>query len=644
MKDSKKFYVTTPIYYATAHPHLGTLYSTVLADVAARWHSINGELVFFLTGTDEFGQKIAQAAQEAGVQPKEFVDRFIPGYKELWKKYQIGYSKFIRTTDTYHIEAVQKWILQLKEKGDIYKGAYQGWYCVPCETYVTEKDYEVGTSHPLCLSCQRATEWVSEECYFFKLSAYQQKLLDFYKTHPDFITPKERMAEVLAFVESGLQDLSISRTTLSWGVPFPGDDQHVTYVWADALNNYITGIGYGQSDQEAHFKKWWPADLQVMGKDIVRFHAIYWPAFLMASNLEIPHQLLVHGWIKVGEHKMSKSRGNSVDPEVLYQSYGADAVRYYLVRQLAITQDGQFSLADLEQKITSDLANDISNLLQRMMVLAEKNGLTEVRPGVWSQKELDLQDQLQKNIAAMNQEMARSYFHMGLAHAWKFIHEVNTYFHALEPWKVVKTDKAAFETIISATCHSLYAIGILVWPVMPTKMEELLSRLGVKLAIGQKNYREELSTSAWDKAFSLNQGAYLFTKIETSEVVMNTAVEEVKKEEIIKESAITIDDVIKVDIRVGTIEVCQSVEGSEKLVKSQVNFGDLGMRQIFSGVRPFLTPEMLQGTQAIFVVNLKPRKMMGQESQGMMLIAKDEQNNIIPVRPVSSVPNGAKLS
>jgi methionyl-tRNA synthetase len=639
MDKKPTFYVTTPIYYATATPHLGTLYSTVLADVVARWHKIVGQSVFFLTGTDEFGQKVAQAAEKVGKTPQVFVDGFIPAYKDLWNIYHIDYSRFIRTTDSYHIHAVQQWILNLQAKGDIYKGAYEGWYCTPCETYLTEKDFEVGTKNPSCVMCQRPTEWVSEECYFFKLKKYQKALLDFYKNNPNFITPKERMAEVIAFVESGLEDLSISRTTLTWGVPFPNDTHHVTYVWADALNNYITGVGYGQPGREQEFATWWPADVQVLGKDIVRFHAIYWPAFLMASDLPLPHQLLVHGWIKVGEHKMSKSRGNSVDPRILYTEYGADCLRYYLVKQLAITQDGQFSIDDLEQKITSDLANDVGNLLQRMSVLAEKNNIQEVAVGQWNKEELDLQKKLHETIALMEYEMGRGYLHMAFAHLWKYVNTVNSYFHALEPWKVVKTDKERFATILSATCHSLYAVAVLAWPVMPEKMEELLRRLGVSFSADGIDFVEKLKNQTWNMNFVIQQGESLFKKPELREEAVNKIIEEVKQDPII-----TIDDVIKVDIRVGTIVTCENVEGSEKLVRSQVDFGELGMRQIFSGVRPTLTAEMLQGSQAIFIVNLKPRKMMGQESQGMMLVTKNDEHGIVPVRPTGAVPNGAKLS
>ena len=383
--NQEKFYVTTPIYYVTAKPHLGSLYSTLLADVVARWNKLKGKRTFFLTGTDEYGQKVALQAEKAGKQPQEFVDSFIPAYKELWADYEIVYNHFIRTTDEDHVKAVQQWITMLIAKGDIYKAFYEGWYCTHCETFVTEKEIDPqgvygADSGPACPSCARPTKAVSEETYFFRLSAYQDKLLKFYKENPTFVVPKERLNEVINFVESGLKDLSISRTTISWGIPFPGDAKHVTYVWADALNNYITGIGYGNQLREKDFHQWWPADLHILGKDIIRFHAIFWPAFLMASGLPLPKQLLVHGWITVDNQKMSKSFGNVIDPVELLQKYGADQVRYYLVRQMAVNQDGNFSITDLEQRITADLANDLGNLLNRMTALAEKFDAMVINP------------------------------------------------------------------------------------------------------------------------------------------------------------------------------------------------------------------------------------------------------------------------
>lgn len=640
----KKFYITTPIYYATARPHLGTLYSTVIADVLARWNKIQNVPTYFLTGTDEYGQKVAQAAAQANMQPQPFVDQFIPAYKELWEKYYIDYTCFMRTTDDFHKQAVQKWIKQLMEKGDIYKGAYEGWYCTPCETFLTEKDFEVGIQNPLCHTCERATDWVSEECYFFRLSAYQDKLLHFYKQNPNFIVPKERAAEVVKFVESGLQDVSISRTTISWGIPFPDDTKHVTYVWADALNNYITAIGYGDQSKKEEFEKWWPADVQVIGKDIIRFHAIYWPAFLMASELPLPHTLLVHGWIKVGDQKMSKSKGNSIDPYLLCDEYGADVIRYYLMKQMAITQDGNFTKEDLEQKITSDLANDLGNLLQRMTALADKTGVTMIDPFSWSsQKELDLYHASLEMIDNVVVEYDRGYLHHALSYTWKFLNQVNAYFHANEPWKVAKSDKEHFTRIMSATCHSLRTVAIILWPVMPKKMEELCDAIGWKLELNKNNIM--IAKGAWNSPFIVKKGEPLFMKIETpqEEVASSTPV---ASETLPSESldTITIDDVMKVKLAVGTIMTCVPVQESDKLLIMTVDCGQFGIRTILAGIAKSYSPEQLINKQALFIVNLKPRTMLKKyESQGMMLAANRTENTVVFMSPEHLVPNGTVL-
>lgn len=644
MSENKKFYVTTPIYYATAAPHLGTLYSTVLADALARWHKLRGEDVYFLTGTDEFGQKVAQSAHDAGMEPQAFVDSFIGAYKKLWQEYEIDYSDFMRTTNQYHVKAVQSWLTALMEKGFIYKGAYEGWYCLPCETYLTEKDILEKGDNPPCLSCNRPTRRVSEPCYFFKLSAFQDKLLKFYEEHPDFIVPHERYAEVISFVKGGLQDLSISRTTLNWGVPFPNDDAHVTYVWADALNNYITAIGYAQKDRQGDFTKWWPADVHVMGKDIVRFHAVYWPAFLMAADLPLPHHLLVHGWIKVGDNKMSKSLGNVINPVELLQTYGADAVRYYLLRQLAVTQDGQFSIADLEQKITSDLANDLGNLLNRMGVLAEKQGITKLSPGVWHKEEQELHAQSLKMIDDYVREMERGYFHMALAALWKYVGSVNSYFHALEPWKLAKHDPERFATVLSATCHGLHTIATLAWPIMPHKMEELLHALGCTFQVkGDKV--SELRKEPWNKEFAVHTKDPLFQKPDMTKHAVAEALTPAAPAHVIPPTSpeISIEDFVKIELRVGTIEACSVVPKSEKLLRLEVDFGAEGKRIIFSGIQKSYTPDQLVGKQGVFLFNLKPRKMMGEESHGMFLTVEDGQGLLSLVAPERIVPNGALL-
>lgn len=639
--EKNHFYVTTPIYYGTAKPHLGSLYSTLIADVLDRWHKLKGDDTYFLTGTDEHGQKILQAAQKVGMGPKEFVDSFIAAYQETWNLYGIEYDQFIRTTDPHHIKGVQELIKKLLAQGDIYKDTYKGWYCTPCETFISQPSPTAMASKPQlipCESCGRPTDEVAEESYFFKLSAYEDKLLKFYQENPDFIVPRERTNEVLSFVRAGLKDLSISRTTISWGVPFPQDPAHVVYVWVDALCNYITAIGYGDERKRAELAKWWPANVQVLGKDIVRFHAVYWPAMLMAAGLEAPKQLLVHGWIKINAQKMSKSFGNVVDPIELAQTYGAEQVRYYLMRHIAINQDGDFSIADLQQTINADLANSLGNLLNRMVSVAHKHNLHTVAPCKdWSQSTADLRDAASQMLTEYEQHMAASEFHLALARVWKFIHEVNRYFHDQEPWKI-SNDPEKFKEIISATCHSLRAIAILLWPIMPGKMQELLASIGHEFTI-EKDSIASLDLSNWNKTFKLHKIDLLFKKIEIEEA----NVEPQEKPVAAPDTSISIEDLMKVELRVGQITQAESVEQSDKLIKMQVDFGEHGKRQILAGIRKSITPEELIGKKTTFVFNLKPRKMLGMESQGMMLITKDGADKIYITEIHADIPNGTKL-
>jgi len=639
MKDRNNFYVTTPIYYVTAKPHLGSLYSTLLADTIARWNTIKGKSVFFLTGTDEHGQKIAQTAAAAGKEPKNFVDEFIPEYKKTWDLYDIQYSQFMRTTELYHVHGAQHLVMQLMNNGYIYKSEYKGWYCTPCETFVAE----IEAKDVLCSSCGRTTHVVSEETYFFKLSAFQQRLLDFYTMHPDFITPKERFNEVISFVESGLKDLSISRTTVSWGVPFPGDPKHTIYVWVEALSNYITGVGYGQLHKEHDFAAWWPADVHVLGKDIVRFHAVYWPAMLMAAELPLPKKLLVHGWIKVDKQKMSKSLGNVVDPVVLQEKYGAEQIRYYLLRQIPVNQDGDFSIADVETRIESDLANDLGNLLNRMVLLAHKYDVLDVPSfDCWSDAALELRDESINVIEDYSIYMDEQMFHHALARLWKFIHAVNTYFHAQEPWKVIKNDdRTKFLEIISVTCHSLRTIAYLLWPVIPQKMEQLLMSLGVPYKHNEHTF-EHLELSVWNEKFLLHKIAPLFEK-PIKEEVKEQSMHTESTAEIKQENYITIDDVIKVELIVGTISACQAVEDSDKLLQMTVDMGDKGTRTVLAGIRKWYQPDELVGKRGLYIANLKPRKMAGIESQGMMLVAEDKDGKLQLMSAPESVVNGTRL-
>ena len=647
MDTTRTFYVTTPIYYVTAKPHLGSLYSTVIADVLARFNVMQSKEVFFLTGTDEHGQKVAQAAENAGMAPQAFVDQFIPAYKDTWKLFEIEYSRFIRTTDDYHKENVQKLIVRLLDQGDIYKSEYHGWYCTPCETFVTQK--EIDGANSTCPSCCRPVQKVSEQTYFFKLSKYEKLLLDFYKDNPHFISPKERFNELLQFVKGGLKDISVSRTTVTWGVPFPTDPMHVLYVWIEALCNYITGVGYDPSDLEnVEFNKWWPADVHVIGKDIVRFHGVYWPALLMAAELPLPKQLLVHGWITVDQQKMSKSLGNVVDPVVLAEEYGVDEVRYFLLRQLAVNQDGNFSIADLEKRISTELANDLGNLLQRTTLLARKYDVHTVHFDLntdLQETSENMHDLLSQKLSLFIDHMQDNQFHMALATLWEYISATNAYFHAQEPWKQAKSDMNRFMETMWVTCHSLHAIACVLWPIMPLKSKMILSCFSREADAGKP--LSDVMLLEWEKIFTLKETGLLFKKYEleermesTKEMKEVTGTEGNTQE---KQNLISFDEFTKVEIRVGTIVECHEVEGSDKLLKLKVNFGDSGTSQIVSGIKQWYSPQDLISTQAVFAYNLQPRKLFGLESQGMIMMATDEQGKPQIVRPINAVLAGTRL-
>ncbi|MCF7799705.1 methionine--tRNA ligase [Candidatus Babeliales bacterium] len=651
MPKNNKFYVTTPIYYVNAKPHIGTLYSSLLADVAARWNKLCGKNTFFLTGTDEHGQKLAECAKKSLLQPKDFVDLMVPNFKNTWKTFEINYDKFIRTTDEDHKLAVIKLIDQLYKNDDIYKSVYSGLYCVPDERFVvTNEAIKDEKNNYLCPICKRALIEVAEESYFFRLSAYEDKLLDFFEKNPDFITPKERMHEVVAFVKSGLKDLSISRKSVEWGIEFPLESEHTVYVWADALTNYLSGIGFAQKDKEQDFDYWWPADLQIMAKDILRFHAVYWIAFLMALKLELPKKMLVHGYILSNGNKMSKSLGNVMDPEKLAQMYGVEPVRYYLIRQMSINQDGNFILSELENHVASDLANGLGNLLNRTLTLALNNNLQKLKaPDAFNTETLALREKCEEAFRSFWDQMNHYSYHVALADLWTFIGHVNAYFHRMEPWVAAKKDKDLFYEIIYASCCSLYTIGVLLWPIMPGKMQELLKSLGHDFDL-KNNYEQELRDNKWTKNFILTKIEPLFTRPENFSKKLEKPISESK--EVVSNDTktelscdiIDINDFAKVYLIVGTILSCESVSGSDKLYKLQVDLGKMGIRQILSGIAKFFKPEDLVNKQGVYVTNLAPRKMMGYESNGMMLFAKDEIGNMKMVTVSGFVENGTRLS
>ena len=647
MNNKNKFYVTTPIYYVNGKPHIGTLYSTLIADTASRWNKLLGKKTYFLTGTDEHGQKIEAAAVKNNLEPKKFVDTMIPAFKKMWELFELDYDQFIRTTDKKHEAAVVKLLNILYEKGDIYKSTYSGWYCVPCETYVTinpEVKKDLDGSY-LCPSCNRKLKELEEESYFFRLSAYQDRLLEFYEKNPNFITPKEKLNEVISFVKSGLKDLSISRKNIKWGIPLPWDASHTAYVWTDALTNYISAIGFGleKLEDKKQFDELWPADLQVMAKDIVRFHAVYWPAFLMSAHIALPKKLLVHGYILTDGAKMSKSLGNAADPQELASLYGIEQIRYYLLRQMPINQAGHFDVKDLENRVASDLANNLGNLLNRTLTLALNNNLSDVQiSGPLEVKTEILKNKCEEAFRIFYDEMNGYNFHIALSELWKFISEVNAFFHDQKPWALASQDKELFEEVIYAVLHSLYVIGVLLWPIMPKKMEKLLNSIGHNFDLNN-NYEIDLRSNIWNKKFVLKKlDEQLFIRPEFfMENKENTIL---KKEEVNVVDFITIDDFTKVKLIVGTILECEPVTGSEKLLKLLVDMGTFGKRQVLSGVAQYFKPNDLIGKQGIYVENLKPRKLMGLESQGMMLFAKDERDRMQMVTVMEQIENGTRIS
>ncbi len=626
--SAKKFYVTTPIYYVNAKPHIGHLYSTLLADIMARWNKLQGKQTFFLTGLDEHGQKIAQAAEAAGMNPQAFVDAMAPKFYAVWQRYQIEYTKFLRTTDAEHQHAVKLFIQTLLDNKQIYKANYSGPYCTPCETFVSPqeaKEHSTAGGAILCTSCGRQTKQISEESYFFKLSAYQDRLLEFYAANPNFIQPKERLNEVVSFIKTGLKDLSFSRKTVSWGIPFPGDSEHTVYVWGDALTNYISGVGYGKNTEE--FAAWWPADLHIMAKDILRFHAVYWPAMLMAANLACPRRQLVHGHILVDNKKMSKSIGNVVDPNTLADWYGAEPVRYYLARTVPTTQDGTFSLAELEECVRADLANNLGNLLSRTVSLALKHNLSFVKTCTLTTLDHNCQEllsglagELPKIVATMEQNL----IHTALGDICKQLSLANAFFHQMEPWKLAKTDMPKFAQVIWSVLSLVKVCATLLWPIIPNKAEQLLNSLGHKLTLGN-DLIAGLTKTLEQHAFQLTalaeplfekpaEHSSEFTQAENPAPETNiTGIPQAEYAELA--------DFLKVKMAVGKILSAENVAGSNKLLKLLVDFGVLGTRQVVSGIAEHYTAESLVNTAAVFAINLRPRKIMGLESQAMLLTA-----------------------
>ncbi|MDO4218800.1 MAG: methionine--tRNA ligase [Synergistaceae bacterium] len=650
MDKDKTFYITTPIYYVNDVPHIGHAYTTIAADVLDRWYTSGGYDSYFLTGTDEHGQKIEQSAQKRGMTPKELCDEVVQNFKRLWETLNIQNNDFIRTTDKRHEEVVQEVFRHLLAQGDVYKGEYEGWYCVPCETYVPEAQM---AEENTCPDCHRPLTKMTEETYFFRLSKYQDALLDYYEKNKDAILPHERYNEVVSFIKSGLKDQSISRTTLKWGIPLPGDDRHVIYVWFDALINYLSAMDFPKEDGK--WKKYWPSVRHLVGKDIIRFHCVIWPAMLLALGVNPPVRVFAHGWWTVDGEKMSKSIGNVVDPFEMTELFSRDSFRYFLLREVPFGQDGNFSEMAMASRINSDLANDLGNLLSRSLQMIQKyrNG---VLPDFAEVTELDteIKNLAQATVGEMEEELDRFAFDEALKTLWKLISRANKYIDETEPWKLGKENNAArLDTVLRTLWEVLREVSILLAPFMPDTATNMTVQLGI----------EPMKRIDWvwgkiNCPVSIARGENLFPRLDLVQWEKEKAERDAKKrakaagisnsnfefEPLAEE--ISIDDFKKVDLRVALIESVTPVPKADKLYKLELNLG-FEKRFVVSGIRQYYAPEDLVGKKAIIVANLRPARIRGVDSKGMLLAAENPEKGKEGISIVTildtTMPQGARV-
>lgn len=651
----QNFYITTPLYYVNAPPHFGGAYTTIVADTIARYKRMMGFDVKLLSGTDEHGQKIERSAKAQGIEPQALADGVYTQYTNLWNQLGIQYDEFIRTTEPRHTAGVIELYNRCKANGFIYKSEYAGWYCVSCEAYAPETDPAKPAD---CPDCGRKTEWLAEESYFFKLSAFQDQLLALYQSNPGFVRPDTRLNEIVSFVKGGLKDISISRVTLKWGIPLPDDPKHVFYVWFDALTGYLSGIDFKTND--AKFSKYWPADIHLVGKDILRFHAVYWPAFLLAAGLPTPKTIFAHGWWLNKDEKMSKSRGNVLNPYLLHDVFGSELLRYFVLREMVFGQDCNFGFDALIQRANSDLANDLGNLLSRTMAMITKyrGGTipTPVESAGGATGDGDVRAVAAKVIANCIAQLDELSFSRALESVWELISRVNKYIVENEPWVLAEKPEAAakLDSVLFHCAESLRVIAVLLAPAMPKSTQVIWNQLGLDgEIIGVR--LNELKWSSEVAGKNNRAGAALFPRIDSKEIYKKmeekaaAETESAKSPELAGPVAsplaptITIDDFAKIDLRAGTVLEAERVKGADKLLRLVIDLG-FETRQVLAGIAKVYEPEKLIGRKVVVVANLAPRKMRGLESNGMIVAASlGDGDPPILAGFNEDTPNGARL-